>query len=121
MTKLPPCCLESVTAVLFNDSLVLLKIPSGRSVFLITPIVSILSSGKKTWQHFKAQERSKQNFVFPTLALLMSDFYLKSQDVKAKVLLLGDVETEAQRREGTDAEIVDTEIVGKSKAGTQVS
>lgn len=54
--------------------------PSVRSVFLIILIVSILSSGKKTWQHFRAQERSKQNF-FPIMVLLMSDFYLKSQDV----------------------------------------
>ena len=41
------------------------KMPSVRSVFFIPLIVSILSAGKKTWQHFRAGEQSKQILLPP--------------------------------------------------------
>lgn len=74
---MPPCYFESITTVLFNHSPYFVEITSLRSVFLITLIVSILSAGKKTWQHARAQERSSRIHPPPPVMLLMSDFFLK--------------------------------------------
>lgn len=41
------------------------KMPSVRSVFFIPLIASILSAGKRTWQHLRAGEQSKQILLPP--------------------------------------------------------
>lgn len=84
---LPPCYSETLTTVLFSDSPyfvedALCEISISHSINCFDIVF-----WEKDLAAFQNSGATKTEIFFPTIVLLLSEFYLKSQDVKVKVLL----------------------------------